>query len=68
MKYIKGNVERIVSNIVDAKKLEADGFVAVNPKKKPEPAAVVVEPEPEADEKKVVATPKQHTRRRKKED
>ena len=30
MVYVKDNVERIVSNIVDAKKLEADGFKRID--------------------------------------
>lgn len=37
MVYVKDNVERIVSNIVDAKKLEADGFKRID-KPKIDPA------------------------------
>ena len=64
MIYVKGNVERYVSNIVDAKKLEADGFkaVIVEPKK-PEPVVTVM-PEPEVEEEIVTEAPQRRQRKR----
>ena len=45
MVYVKDNVERIVSNIVDAKKLEADGFKRID---KPKTAPAMNHPVAEA--------------------
>lgn len=64
MIYVKGNVERYVSNIVDAKKLEADGFKAVIPEpKKPEPVVTVM-PEPKVEEKVVTEASQKRQRKR----
>ena len=48
MVYVKDNVERIVTNIVDAKKLEADGFKRIDVPKAPVMNPPVEEPVVEA--------------------
>ena len=48
MVYVKDNVERIVTNIVDAKKLEADGFKRIDVPKTPVMNPPVDEPVAEA--------------------
>lgn len=59
MLYVKGNVERIAGNAVDAYKLESEGFKLVKPPAKEATPAVPAQQEIEA--------VKQRVRNRKKE-
>lgn len=65
MRYVKDNVERYVGNIVDAKKLESDGFTLVDePFQKRKRVESINPPVPEVKEQ---VTPTPQRGRRKKE-